>query len=638
MVGHDMLSSSCLGAQLPLARSRASSGRRPGRQSCRRIFPCALFASLLVADAGMADQLSPESSLITDSAYADLTYRASLYHYFQRDFLAAMNGLERASGMAAQTELSHKQDILQGAIYLALGLESESEAVLKAAVVSSAYASERNAAWFYLGKLAYRDGDLPRAARILGRIEGDVPTELRAELGSLQINLAIVEGDLDSAEALLKGQAKAGIWRRYGSFNVGTALLKRGDSERGISLLDRLIALRASSDEERALRDRALTAAAYGSLEQQDFSRAEAYFERIPLNSSQVDRALLGYGLAQSQQSGYREALVPWLELAAMRPLGPAVQEALLAVPYAYEQLGESGEAQASFGYADEVVTSELDRLTDLTMVVAQSGVPGAFRSGRTPGDEAQWHHLIEVLSGEYFQRYRQQQHDLRLLKQSVAEQRHKLAIYRDMLETRRQQRVTAAGVATRDIDKRLAYLHSRRDALVEAVAEAIDKNQWMAFSDSRSWSYWRQLGRAEQRVTRLADGGHATGGSADRLRRISGILQWQASHQQRMWREQAQLSIVGLDGSIGWAERSHAKLLQLAADQSPDAAALVRLAPLEDRAARQIQAVSMAEVQAEETFRSYVMDTLSTEKARLRRYQAEIRIARARLLDEAIL
>ncbi|NIW25563.1 MAG: hypothetical protein GWN29_13900, partial [Gammaproteobacteria bacterium] len=62
--------------------------------------------------------------------------------------------------------------------------------------------------------------------------------------------------------------------------------------------------------------------------------------QRVRLEGPFSNKALLGVGWADAERGDYRAALSPWLELRQRNIIDPAVQESLLAVPYAFSQLG----------------------------------------------------------------------------------------------------------------------------------------------------------------------------------------------------------------------------------------------------------------------------------------------------------
>jgi hypothetical protein len=75
------------------------------------------------------------------------------------------------------------------------------------------------------------------------------------------------------------------------------------------------------------------------------------------------NRALLGSGWADASLERFRDALVPWTILSEGRVSDPAVEEAMLALPYAYGKLGVYSKAAVLYGKALETFGKEIDRL-----------------------------------------------------------------------------------------------------------------------------------------------------------------------------------------------------------------------------------------------------------------------------------
>jgi hypothetical protein len=75
------------------------------------------------------------------------------------------------------------------------------------------------------------------------------------------------------------------------------------------------------------------------------------------------NQALLRAGWSEVSAGNFERALVPWNILAKREVTDSAVQEALLAAPFAYGKLEIHGRAALMYGHALEAYTSELDRV-----------------------------------------------------------------------------------------------------------------------------------------------------------------------------------------------------------------------------------------------------------------------------------
>ena len=137
--------------------------------------------------------------------------------------------------------------------------------------------------------------------------------------------------------------------------------------------LERIGTMKATSIEMRGLRDRANLALGFARLRVEDGVAAKVALERIRLSGPFSGAALLGYGWAEAAIDDYSAALVPWLELRERQTIGPAYQESLLAVPYAYRKLGAN--KQAVEGYKDAIrnYDAEISQI-DAAIEQARSG------------------------------------------------------------------------------------------------------------------------------------------------------------------------------------------------------------------------------------------------------------------------
>jgi len=99
---------------------------------------------------------------------------------------------------------------------------------------------------------------------------------------------------------------------------------------------------------------------------------AEQVLQRVRLAGPQSNKALLGLGWAQSSEGKYSAALAPWLELKQRDLLDAAVQEAYLAIPFAYAQLKSDGQAAQYYNFAIDSFQQESARI-DQSIIAVRS-------------------------------------------------------------------------------------------------------------------------------------------------------------------------------------------------------------------------------------------------------------------------
>ena len=194
------------------------------------------------------------------------------------------------------------------------------------------------------------------------------------------------------------------IAQTYADYNRGVALMKEGHATEGSALLGAIAASKGNDAESAALRDKANLVLGYAQLRNHTGSNAVPLFSSVRSFGVDANAALLGLGWALLAPSGngqnaepqrnsavavdapfrripvllqphltddisrlkqrepyslkqvspqeeqaLRRALVPWIELIGRDPVDPAVQEGMIAIPYALNHIGAYEEAQEDF-------------------------------------------------------------------------------------------------------------------------------------------------------------------------------------------------------------------------------------------------------------------------------------------------
>ena len=155
-----------------------------------------------------------------------------------------------------------------------------------------------------------------------------------------------------------RAQALAGCAALTGfaAYNLGIALLQEGREPMQSQQLDRAGQLSVADAGPLAIRDKSNLMLGELLLESTDFARAQQFFDRVRLDGPFSNQALLRSGWADVSAQKYDRALVPWSMLAKREVTDGAVQEAMLALPYAYSKLNVHGRAAVMYGHALEVV------------------------------------------------------------------------------------------------------------------------------------------------------------------------------------------------------------------------------------------------------------------------------------------
>lgn len=221
----------------------------------------------------------------------------------------------------------------------------------------------RNEAAFRLARIQFQKGELPESLEALDRIDGRVPDGLMPEIQFLRANVLMAAGRPAEAAEILRGLQSAESLTGFAAYNMGIALLEDGQRQRALQQLDRAGQIKAIDEGSLSIRDKANLVGGTMLMEDDDFVDAEARLDRVSLDGPLSNQALLSAGWAAVSAESFERAIVPWSIVAERDETDAAVQEAKLALPYAYSQLGVYGRAALLYGKALESFNTESDKL-----------------------------------------------------------------------------------------------------------------------------------------------------------------------------------------------------------------------------------------------------------------------------------
>ncbi len=311
----------------------------------------------------------------------DLRYGEVLYYFYQQKYFSAITRLMRAKEYAPIRQQGDMPEILLGGLYQSYGLSDESRHIFTALLKNDVAYKTRDQAWYYLGKSYYQQGQYKQASDALNRITDTLPPARNEERLNLLANIYMHQGKPELAVAALQDIDSHSIWKHYARFNLGVALIKSGRTEKGQELLEDGGDINAHNNELAALKDRANLALGFSYIQQQKTGEAVKYLKKIRLRGPFSNKALLGLGWAYNLAGDHRHALSAWRELATRNPIDPAVQEALLAIPYSTDTVGAPGRALTEYEQATKIYTREQMRLNMVIKAVKQGEIEQVLRT-----------------------------------------------------------------------------------------------------------------------------------------------------------------------------------------------------------------------------------------------------------------
>lgn len=603
---------------------------------------CVLASGVLPAAA--PDQLP--ATRVQDLHYGDVLFTT----WTAGDF----DALTRLEAYTHWNLMPHHQgdaELLAGGLYLQLGMHNEAGARFESLLTSEIPASVKSRAWFYLAKVWYARGYYQRAIDALARIAGELDPAEAAERVHLHANALMHLERYDEAVAVLAGWNSTSSWMQYARFNLGVALLRSDRLAEGAKLLDAVGTIVTTSEELLALRDKANLALGFAWLQAGDAARATPFLERVRLNGPQSSRALLGMGWALSALGRHEEALTPWLELHDRNLLDAAVQEAYLAVPYAFAQLGAHGQAaeyyEAALGSFETErghIDAAVARIREGSMMRqlvgaddAQSPQRGWFWQLSELPDAPESRYLYPILAGHDFQEGLKNFRDLAFLGSTLARWDENMAVYGDMIATREQahaQRLprTDALLAS----GALAAAGSGREAIEGRINDIIAMQDVAALGTPEQRDQWQRILAIEAGLADQPD--DAQGAAArEKLRLVRGVLFWDLNQafRERLYQQQRQLRELDralAEANTRWlrVQQARAEAPQTTGDHATRVAALQqRLDGLRARLAEAARA-------QQDLLSDIAVQELRAQQQRLLDYEVQARFSLATIYDRA--
>lgn len=643
-----------------------------------RIVSASLTLGLLFANTTFAADASPKTSV------ADLRYGVSLFHYYQQDYLLALTELMIADTRDGIQGHGDHPELIAGGISLAFGMEEHAERLFYRLLKDNPTTTPRpqsvqDAAWFYLGKLHYVRGNWNAAEQSFARVSENFSPALTAEMNTLRINLLIRREQLAPIPLKKLDKKSLRVGSGYALYNLGAAYGRRKNFPQARFYLRAMVeselpATEPERQEYLALRDKSYTALGYSFLAEQSYSAAIAEFTQVRLNSPQSRQALLGYGWAAMAQEDYVQALRPWQVLRTRSLLYPEVQEALLALPFAYEKLGANGEALAAYEAAEQMLTLEIERLmqmrasltqgeilalvgspaqsaeqaheilqmptegpTTLTAVVADDGA-NWLQLANTSIIKTRSAYLRELFAQNSFQSDVLELRDLLRLQELLQAWPLKLAIYTDLLLEKQALRGHSETLlAQQTLQQQQAALADRQEQLTYELAQIRAQEDYMALADDNSRDLYRLVERSQATLKQLSVRGQDVSEKQTRLNLYRGILLWQAAQEfpPRLWQSEKnnQLSAQTLMS----VDTSYERIQQLSKTHTDIAPLLKRIEVLQVDTANQL-AITEAELATHSAaLRTRIDTTLAQQQDQLSAYLAQASLAVARLYDAAL-
>ena len=522
----------------------------------RRCISLALCLSILVAmQPALAAKDDPDPIVVNDPQYGEV-----LFYFYQEDYFPAIVRLLAAQRQGQLTEHEDQAELLLGGMYLSYGHHLEAADIFGRLLADNVDPEIRDRTWFFLSKIWHQRGYLDKAQQALDSLSDDLPRKLRREAQMAQAQLYIDSGQYDKAIAMLREWKGKTEWASYAKFNLGVALVRSGNVEAASDILDELGDIDPFNEELTSLRDRANLALGYSLLQDGQPLAAKAPLQRVRLEGPFSNKALLGVGWADAESENYERALVPWMELRSRDLLDSAVQESMLAIPYALATLDAISQAADHYLNAIEAFYEETNRI-DRTIGFIESGEIFEQFLADDPLDSTGWYwrleelpegpearYLYHLLATHEFQEGLKNYRDLRYLYKNLDDWQQSVGVYANMLETRLQAYnerlpMVEGALARADldgmVDQKLEF-----DSVLNDIERSKD---WLALATRDEFEMWGEITGLESTPALAANIPEAAE-VRDKIALLKGVLQWEleAKFQDRLWRIRRNLRQTG--------------------------------------------------------------------------------------------
>jgi tetratricopeptide (TPR) repeat protein len=492
-----------------------------------------LLLALSPAGASAADG-NPEPTVVKDAHFGEV-----LFYFYQEEYFPAIVRLLSAQ---KQTQLDNhidESELLLGGLYLSYGHHKRAAEIFERLLADNVEAEIRDRTWFFLAKIWQQRGYLEESQQALNSIENELPEVLEAERHMLQAQLHIDNSAHDEAIAVLEDWPKRDSWANYAKFNLGVAMVRSGRVNEAAGMLDDLGGMNPLNEEMSSLRDKANLALGYAYLQDGQPQAAKAPLHRVRLEGPFSNKALLGVGWADAEIESYRRALVPWMELRNRDLLDPAVQESMLAIPYAMAKLDAISQAADHYINAIEAFHEETNRIDSAIGKIESGELMNTFlEDGQDLTTGWYWklqelpegpesRYLYHLLATHKFQEGLKNFRDLHYLWNNLDDWQRSVDVFRNMLSTRemayneRLPRVQAS-LAQADLDGMI-----NRKLEFDARLKSIEaNNDSLALASNHEMELWEEITAIERNPALAANIPEAED-VRDKVRLLKGALQW---------------------------------------------------------------------------------------------------------------
>ncbi len=523
----------------------------------------------------------------------DPYFGEALYQAFQGEWFEAIARLDTELGQfhgldepMLDSLYSHlgQAEFSVGDFELAYRMHHRAGRAITAVIEGNVEEAVRNEAIYRLARIYFQKSQPQNGLHALERIRGAIPAQLREDLPFLRAQILLANGRFTEAALILKELQGAKGLEGFASYNLGIALLRAGKVQEGRQYLDRTGQLRSDDPVTLAIRDKSNLVLGDKLLEEENFEGAKALLDRVRLSGPFSNRALLGSGWADASREDFERALVPWSILAEREVTDFAVQEAMLAVPYAYGRLGVYGKAALMYGRALEAFGREVDKLGASIKSIREGAFLRALVREELKQD-ANWvvklrelpeapetYYLLELMASHDFQESLKNYLDLEELRGRLEVWEEDLAAFEEIIARRRayfQPLLPEIDREFRRLDSQMRLRLEQRDRIEQRLQAMLvaPRPDYLATAQERILG--ERIAALERALS--AGGARVPGEIAARIKRLRGVLDYNLRTEYDRRLTEAHTNLRELNSSVELLQKQYGAFVRTrqAANQS---------------------------------------------------------------------
>jgi predicted negative regulator of RcsB-dependent stress response len=589
----------------------------------------------------------------------DLHFGEALYHAYQEHWFEALErldceiaqhyGVDEPALDSLYPHIDHAEFSV-GDFELHYRMHHRAGRAIRAVLEGDVEEPVHNEAAYRLARIHFQKDQPHAALRALEGIEGRLPEDIRDDVEFLRANVYMAIGEPSRAADVLRHVQTGEDLRGFAAYNLGIALLQDGQQEAAMQQLDRAGHAKSRDPAALAIQDKANLVRGMLLFEASEFEQAQHALDRVGLEGPFSNQALLRAGWADASAENFERALVPWSILAKRAATDAAVQEAMLALPYAYSKVDVHGRAALLYGRAVEAFGEELDKVDASIRSIRQGEFLEALVREEIRRDQdwvihlrrlpeaPETFYLMALMASHDFQTALQNYLDLEDLRRRLVAWQGSLHAFEDVIQLRREYYEPLLP----DLDRQFRKLDSRMRLRLEQREHVARRLERLLIAPRPEHLATADEQRLASRIARLealvADGSHSREAALlRRLQRLRGVVTWRLETQYHQRLTEAHAHLRELDEDLDVLKRRYEAFVRARQAATHGYAGYeIPIKTLRTRVGEALERVDVLMARQGHLLETVAIQELELRRARLTNYQHQARFAFADSYDRA--